>query len=150
MAGFSKQKYFRLAKGFYGRSKNCLKLTIPRVEKSLQKAYIGRKLRPRTMRRNWIISISAATRDLNLPYSRFISSLNNSNVNLNRKILSDLAINEPYSFKAVFDEINVQTERLPQPRISVESLIRKNLITAAQLEREAYNPLPQKGIKVRY
>ena len=113
MAGFSKQKYFRLAKGFYGRSKNCLKITIPRVEKSLQKAYVGRKLRPRTMRRNWIISISAATRDLNLPYSRFINSLNSSNITLNRKILADLATFEPYSFKAVFDELMVQTERLP-------------------------------------
>jgi large subunit ribosomal protein L20 len=87
------------------------------------------------MRRNWILSISAATRDLNLPYSRFVHSLNNSNVTLNRKILADLAINEPYSFKAVFDELMVQTERLPEPRISVESLIRKNLITAAQLEQ---------------
>ena len=150
MAGFSKQKYFRLAKGFYGRSKKCLKITIPRVEKSLQKAYVGRKLRPRTMRRNWIISISAATRDLNLPYSRFINSLNNSNITLNRKILADLATYEPYSFKAVFDELMVQAERLPQPRISVENLIRKNLVTAAQLEKEAYMTAPPKGIKLRY
>lgn len=119
MAGFSKQKYFRLAKGFYGRAKNCIKLTIPKVEKGLQKAYIGRKQRPRNMRRDWIISISAATRDLNMPYSLFINSLNNSNVNLNRKILADLAINEPFSFKAVFDELMVQTERLPKPRITV-------------------------------
>ena len=93
MAGFSKDKYFRLAKGFYGRSKNCLRITIPRVEKSLQKAYVGRKLRPRNMRRNWIMSISAACRDLNLPYSRFINGLTHSSLNLNRKILSDLAIN---------------------------------------------------------
>lgn len=150
MAGFSKAKYFRLAKGFYGRSKNCLRLTIPRVEKSLQKAYIGRKQRPRTMRRNWIISISAATRDLGLPYSRFVNSLNNSNLHLNRKVLADLAQHEPYSFKAVFDELMVQTERLPQPRLSVESLIRKNLITAAQLEQQAYAAVPAKGIKVRY
>jgi large subunit ribosomal protein L20 len=150
MAGFSKQKYFKLAKGFYGRSKNCLRITIPRVEKSLQKAYIGRKLRPRTMRRNWIMSISAATRDLNLPYSRFVHSLNNSNVNLNRKILADLAINEPYSFKAVFDELMVQAERFPEPRISVESLIRKNLVTAAKLEQESYVQGKPKGIKLRY
>jgi large subunit ribosomal protein L20 len=103
MAGFSKKKYLRLAKGFYGRAKNCIKLAIPKVEKGLQKAYIGRKLRPRHMRRDWIITISAATRDLNLPYSRFINSLTHSNLNLNRKILADLATNEPFSFKAVFD-----------------------------------------------
>jgi len=109
MAGFNKKKYFKLAKGFYGRAKNCIKLTIPKVEKGLQKAYVGRKLRPRTLRREWIMTISAASRDLNLPYSRFINSLNNSNIDLNRKILADLAKNEPYSFKAIFDEIMVQT-----------------------------------------
>ena len=103
MAGFSKQKYFKLAKGFYGRSKNCLKITIPRVEKGLQKAYVGRRLRRRNMRKNWIMSISAATRDIDLPYSRFTNYLNNSTVNLNRKILADLAMYEPYSFKAVCD-----------------------------------------------
>jgi large subunit ribosomal protein L20 len=119
MAGFSKQKYFRLAKGFYGRSKNCLKITIPRVEKSLQKAYVGRKLRPRTLRRNWIMTISAATRDLNMPYSRFINSLTHSNLELNRKILANLATNEPYSFKAVFDEVSFQAGRLPEERITL-------------------------------
>ena len=85
-----------------------MKITIPRVEKSLQKAYVGRKLRPRTLRKEWIMSISAATRDLNLPYSRFICGLNRSNINLNRKILADLACNEPYSFKSIVDEVNVQ------------------------------------------
>lgn len=65
------------------------------------------------MRRDWIITISAATRDLNLPYSRFINSLTHSNISLNRKILADLAINEPFSFKAVFDELGVQAGRLP-------------------------------------
>jgi large subunit ribosomal protein L20 len=103
MAGFSKKKYFKLAKGYYGRAKNCFRITVPKVEKSLARAYVGRKLRPRILRKNWIMSISAATRDLNLPYSLYINSLNNSNINLNRKILADLAMNEPYSFKAVFD-----------------------------------------------
>ena len=79
------------------------------------------------------MTISAATRDLNLRYSLYIHSLNNSNVLLNRKILADLAMNEPCSFKAVFDELMVQTGRLPEERITVESLIRKNLIIAAQL-----------------
>ena len=62
MAGFSKKKYFKLAKGFYGRAKNCLRITIPRVEKSLQKAYIGRKLRKRNVRKEWIQAINAGTR----------------------------------------------------------------------------------------
>lgn len=62
MAGFSKKKYFKLAKGFYGRAKNCLRITIPRVEKSLQKAYVGRKLRRRNLRREWIQSVNAGVR----------------------------------------------------------------------------------------
>lgn len=93
MAGFSKKKYLKLAKGFYGRSKNCLRITIPRVEKGLQKAYIGRKLRPRNLRRSWISTISAATRDLGLNYSLFANSLTRSSIDLNRKILAELAIN---------------------------------------------------------
>ena len=78
-------------------------------------------------------------------YSRFICGLNRSNINLNRKVLADLACNEPYSFKAVVDEVNVQAERLPQPRISVEELIRKNLITAARLEKEQYEKKPDRA-----
>lgn len=135
MAGFSKQKYLRLAKGFYGRAKNCLKITIPRVEKSLQKAYVGRRLRRRTMRKNWIMTISAATRDLDLPYSRFINHHTHSTLNINRKILADLATNEPYSFKAIFDEVNFQAGMLPPQKITIENLIRKNLITAARLSK---------------
>lgn len=101
MAGFAKKKYFELAKGFYGRSKNCIRITIPRVEKSLQKAYVGRKLRPRNLRRTWIQNINAAARDLNINYSQLICGLNRSNIVLDRKILSDLAQNEPFSFKAL-------------------------------------------------
>ena len=138
------------AKGYYNARRKVFRVAKQAVTKAGQYAYIGRKQRPRTMRRNWIISISAATRDLGLPYSRFVNSLNNSNLHLNRKVLADLAQHDPYSFKAVFDELMVQTERLPQPRLSVESLIRKNLITAAQLEQQAYAAAPAKGIKVRY
>lgn len=108
MAGFAKKKYFQLAKGYYGRSKNCLRITITRVEKSLQKAYVGRKLRPRTLRRNWIQNINSAARDLDINYSRLVCGLNRSNIVLDRKILSDLAQNEPFSFKAVVDEIKIQ------------------------------------------
>ena len=57
------------------------------------------------MRRTWIQSINAGVREHGIPYSRFVYALNNSNVSLNRKILADLAQNEPYSFKAVFDEV---------------------------------------------
>lgn len=88
MAGFSRKKYFALAKGFQNRSKNCFRVTVTRVEKSLQKAYIGRKLRKRNLRRNWIANINTATRDLDINYSTFICGLNRSNIIIDRKILS--------------------------------------------------------------
>ena len=94
MAGFSRKKYFALAKSFSGKARNCLSITIPRVHRSLQRAYIGRRLRPRIMRRDWISSINAAIRDVGVSnYSTFIFHLNQSNVILDRKILSDLAQN---------------------------------------------------------
>lgn len=103
MAGFAKKKYFKLAKGFYGRAKNCHKLAIQKVEKSLQYAYIGRKLRPRTRRRDWISTVSAAVRDHGLRYAQFAHALKWSNIHLDRKIMADLAVNEPFTFKALAD-----------------------------------------------
>ena len=108
MTSFSYKKIFRLAKGFYGKGKNCISVAAPRVDRALQMAYRERKLKKRDMRKSWILSINAAVRDHNINYSRFIYGLNHSNINLDRKILCDLAINEPYSFKAIIDEVKLQ------------------------------------------
>ena len=108
MATFSRQKYRKLAKGFRGRAKNCIRIMAPKVEKSLQYQYISRKLRARDMRKEWIQQINGGTREHSVSYSRFIYGLNNSNINLDRKILANLAINEPYSFKAIVDEVKIQ------------------------------------------
>jgi len=78
---------------------------IPRVEKSLQYAYRDRRVRRRIVRRDWIISINAAVREHDINYSNLIYGLNKSNMIIDRKILADLAKYEPYSFKAVVDEI---------------------------------------------
>ena len=151
MAGFSKHKYFKLAKGFTGRSKNCLRVTIPRVEKSLQKAYVGRKLRPRILRTNWIQNINSAARDLNISYSQLVCGLNRSNVILDRKILSELAQYEPYSFKAVIDEIKIQNEIITkQKHHRLEDMIKRNLITNAKLQPEDYHRKPKNEVKVKY
>lgn len=151
MAGFAKKKYFKLAKGFYGRAKNCIRITIPRVEKSLQKAYIGRKLRRRDLRRDWIAAINAGSREHGLTYSRLICGLNRSNINLDRKILSNLAMYEPYSFKAIVDEIRVQSEQIGvQRQYKLEEMIRRNLITSAQLQAEDYEQKRKTTIKMRY
>ena len=108
MAGFAKKKYFQLAKGFYGRAKNCLKVAIQKVEKSLQYAYIGRRQRPRIRRREWVTTVGAAARDHGLRYAQFAHALTWSNIRLDRKVLADLAINEPFTFKAVADELRMQ------------------------------------------
>jgi large subunit ribosomal protein L20 len=105
MALWARSKVFRLSKGYYGRSKNCFRIAIRRVIKGLQYEYISRRVRRREVREGWIRSVNAGVRDLDISYSRFIYGLNRSNIMLDRKILSNLAQNEPYSFKAVVDEV---------------------------------------------
>jgi len=108
MPTWQRKKYLKLAKGFYGRSKSCLRIAIPRVEKSLMYAYRDRRVRRREYRKEWIQTINAGVREHHINYSQFIFGLNNSNIQLNRKILADLATNEPFSFKAVVDEIKLK------------------------------------------
>lgn len=121
MANFSRKKVFRLAKGFTGRSKNCFGLALRKVHRALQYAYRDRKVKKRIVRRQWIHSINAAVREHGISYSRFQFGLTRSNIQLDRKILSDLAITEPYSFKAVVDEVNKQVDlkemMKPRPRV---------------------------------
>ncbi|GAM24927.1 hypothetical protein SAMD00019534_081020, partial [Acytostelium subglobosum LB1] len=96
-------KIFKLAKGFYGRSKNCKSLARERVEKGLEYNYVSRRLIKRDMRAMWIQRINAGVRQHDLTYNSFARALVASNIVLNRKILSELAITEPYSFKALTD-----------------------------------------------
>ena len=108
MAIWAKKKYLKLAKGFRGRAKNCPRVMMPKVEKSLQKAFKDRRRRPRDYKRQWISTINGGCREHGVSYSSFVFGLNRSNITLNRKILANLAINEPYTFKAVVDEIKAQ------------------------------------------
>ncbi|CAH3036564.1 large ribosomal subunit protein bL20 [Pocillopora verrucosa] len=94
-------KILALAKGFRGRSKNCYSIAIRRVHKALQYQYISRRLKKREMRALWITRINIATREHNVNYSNFINKMAQCNIQLNRKILADLAIHEPRSFKAL-------------------------------------------------
>ena len=108
MANWSRKKVFRLAKGFRGRSKSCFGIALRKVWRAQQFAYIERRLRRRNYRREWIHTISAATREHGLPYSRFANALvKHSNIEIDRKILANLALNEPYSFKCVVDEVRL-------------------------------------------
>jgi large subunit ribosomal protein L20 len=100
----------KLAKGFRGRANSCYSIAIRRVEKAWQYAYRDRKVRRRDFRKLWITRVAAGVRQHSLSYSRFIHELNNSPVILDRKVLANLASQEPFSFKAVVDVIGMTHE----------------------------------------
>lgn len=108
------KKVLKMAKGFRGRAKNCYLIAKHRVEKSLQHAYVGRKLKKRNARKDWIQSVNAATREHGLNYSLMIHGMQNANIELNRKVLSELAASEPFAFKSVLltAESEISEDRL--------------------------------------
>jgi large subunit ribosomal protein L20 len=108
MANWKLEKFKKLAKGFRGKTRNCVRSMIPRVHKSLLYAYRDRKVKRREFRQEWIAKIHAGAMEHGIQYRYLINGLSNSNLDLNRKILADLAENEPFSFKAVVEEIKVQ------------------------------------------
>ena len=87
-----------LAKGYRGRSKNVFRVAVEKVEKGLQYAYRDRKAKKRSFRALWIQRINAATRLHDMTYSRFISGLNKAGIELDRKVLADIALKEPANF----------------------------------------------------
>ena len=99
-------KVIKAAKGARGRQKNTFRAAIQRVEKSGQYAYRDRKVKKRTFRGLWIQRINAAARELGYNYSALISKLNASGYDINRKMLADLAVKEPDSFKALLEQVN--------------------------------------------
>jgi large subunit ribosomal protein L20 len=98
-----RKRVFKQAKGFYGRRKNNITTANAAVDRSMQYAYIGRKLRKRNFRALWIQRINAAVREHGLTYSRFISGLLAAGIEVDRKVLADLAVREPEAFKALVD-----------------------------------------------
>lgn len=99
------KKVLKLAKGFRGRSKNCFRIAVEKVEKALAYAYRDRRNKKRDFRALWIQRINAAVREHGLTYSTFINGLNLANINLDRKVLADLAVREPEAFKNVVDQV---------------------------------------------
>src|SRR3984885_2321690 len=96
-----RKKVFKAAKGFYGRRKNTITSANAAVDRSMQHSYIGRKEKKRNFRALWIQRINAACRIHGLTYSRFISGLARAGIELDRKVLSDIAVHEPEAFKAL-------------------------------------------------
>ncbi|HLO82959.1 MAG TPA: 50S ribosomal protein L20 [Chitinophagaceae bacterium] len=94
-----RKRILKQAKGFYGKRKNVYTVAKNVLEKGLQYRYVGRKLKKREYRALWITRINAAVREEGLTYSEFINLLKVKGVELDRKVLADLAMNEPESFK---------------------------------------------------
>ncbi|MCK7614350.1 50S ribosomal protein L20 [Roseibium sediminicola] len=98
------KKVIKAAKGYYGRRKNTIRVAKQAVEKAGQYAYRDRKAKKRNFRSLWIQRINAATRQHGMTYGTFINGLNKAGVEVDRKVLSDLAINQPDAFKVLVDK----------------------------------------------
>ena len=97
------KKILKLSKGFYGQKSKVFRAANPAVMKSLSSAYVGRKRKKRDYRRLWIARINAATRQHGMSYSQFMNGLKKSGIEINRKMLSEVAIHDPEAFKALVD-----------------------------------------------
>jgi large subunit ribosomal protein L20 len=100
-----RKKIMKQAKGFFGRRKNVWTVSKNAVEKAGVYAYTGRKQKKRNFRGLWIQRINAGVRPHGLSYSKFMGGLVKSGITLNRKVLADLAMNNPEAFKAVVDAV---------------------------------------------
>ena len=100
-----RKKVLKQAKGFFGRRKNVWTVAKNAVEKAMQYAYRGRKEKKRSFRSLWITRINAGAREYGMSYSQFMGALKKNNIELNRKVLADLAMNHPEAFTAVVDQV---------------------------------------------
>ena len=100
-----RKKILKLAKGYYGARSKVYTVAKHTVEKGLQYAYRDRKTKKREFRALWIQRINAGAREHGISYSQLIGKLNAKNIGLNRKVLADLAMNNPDAFKAVVDAV---------------------------------------------
>ena len=95
----------KLAKGYFGRRKNVWTVAKNAVEKGMAYSYTGRKQKKRNFRSLWILRINAAARQEGMSYSQFMGKVAKNNISLNRKVLADLALNNPNAFKAIVDAV---------------------------------------------
>lgn len=100
-----RKNLMKLSKGYFGRRKNVWTVAKNAIEKGLVYAYIGRKQKKRNFRSLWITRINAGARQHGMSYSQFMGAVHKSGIELNRKVLADLAMNHPETFKAVLDTV---------------------------------------------
>lgn len=101
-----RKKILKQAKGYFGARSKVYTVAKNAVERGLQYAYRDRKQKKRNFRSLWITRINAAAREHGMSYSQFMHALNKQGIELNRKVLADLAMNEPQAFKAIVDAVN--------------------------------------------
>lgn len=100
-----RKKVLKQAKGYFGRRKNVWTVAKNAIDKAMLYAYRDRKTKKRNFRSLWIIRINAGTRQYGMSYSQFMGGLKSANIGLNRKVLADLAMNNPDAFKAIVDKV---------------------------------------------
>ena len=100
-----RKQVLKQAKGYFGRRKNVWTVAKNAVDKAMQYSYRDRRAKKRTFRALWITRINAGAREHGLSYSQFMGKLKANDVELNRKVLADLAMNNPEAFKAVIDKV---------------------------------------------
>ena len=98
------KKIFKKAKGFYGRRKNVFRVAVQAVERSMQYAYRDRRCKKRDFRGLWIQRINAGVRMHGLTYSQFINGLKKATIEIDRKVLAELAVNQPETFKILVEK----------------------------------------------
>ena len=99
------KKVIKRAKGYYGRRKNVFRVAVQAVERGMQYAYRDRKNKKRTFRALWIQRINAGARIHRMSYSQLMGKIHSNGIELNRKVLADLAMNHPEAFKAIVDKV---------------------------------------------
>ena len=100
-----RKKIIKLAKGYFGRRKNVWTVAKNAVEKAMIYSYRDRRTKKRNFRSLWIARINAGARQHGMSYSQFMGKIKSKNIELNRKVLADLAMNNPHAFKAIIDKI---------------------------------------------
>ena len=102
------KKILALAKGFRGRRKNVFRVAKQAVMKAGQYAYRDRRTRKRVFRQLWIARINAASRELGVTYSKFMAGLKKAQIDIDRKVLADLAVNDPAAFGSIVEKVKAQ------------------------------------------
>lgn len=108
------KKIIDLAKGYRGRASTCFRVAIEKVEKALRYAYRDRRVNKRNFRKLWIVRINAGARANGTTYGRLINGLNLAGIKLNRKMLSEIATNEPANFTAIVKQAQAALDAKPK------------------------------------